>query len=117
MVLYIKLKIFIETGREKPSKALMDWNFIQDNLPWGIVLLQGSGFALSDACRVSGLTEWLGGQLSGLQVLPPFVIMLTVCIMTAMLTEVASNNATANLLLPALAEMVYTYINYMHAIK
>ena len=70
----------------------------------------GSGFALSDACRVSGLSEWLGEQLSGLSVLPPFVIMLIVCVMTAMITEVASNTATANILLPVLAETVFKII-------
>jgi len=49
---------------------------------------------------------WLGEQLAGLKVLPPFVIMLIVCIMTATITEVASNTATANILLPVLAETV-----------
>ena len=67
----------------------------------------GGGFALSHATEASGLSAWLGEQLSGLSVLPPFAIMLIVCVMTAMITEVASNTATANILLPVLAETVF----------
>lgn len=93
-----------ETGPEKPSRALLDWKYVQDRLPWGIVLLLGGGFALSDACKESGLSTWLGEQLSGLSVLPPFAILFIVCVMTAMITEVASNTATANILLPVLSE-------------
>ena len=37
---------------------------------------KGGGFALSDASLQSGLSDWLGQQLSVLRVLPPFVIML-----------------------------------------
>ena len=93
--------------RNGTSKALMDWEFIQYNFPWGLILLQGSGFALSDACQKSSLSTWLGGELSVLNVLPPFAIMFLVCLMTAMITEVVSNIATANILLPVLAETVY----------
>ena len=64
---------------------------------------------------MSGLSEWLGEALSGLQSLPPFVIMLIVCIMTALITEVASNTATANILLPVLAEMVYSRLRVTYS--
>ena len=77
---------------------------------WIILILNfntsGAGFALSDASKVSGLSLWLGQRLTQLEVLPPFAIMLIICIMTASITEVASNTATANILLPILAEMV-----------
>ena len=46
--------------------------------------------------------------MAGLKVLPPFAIMLIICIMTATITEVASNTATANILLPILSEMAVT---------
>ncbi|XP_057373829.1 Na(+)/citrate cotransporter-like isoform X3 [Daphnia carinata] len=93
---------------EGPSPALLEWKLVQDRLPWGIVLLLGGGFALSDASKASGLSSWLGDQLAVLSFLPPFAIMLIICIMTAAITEVASNTATANVLLPILAEMAVT---------
>ena len=95
-----------ESGKEKPSEALLNWDYVQDRLPWGIVLLLGGGFALSDASKESGLSAWLGTQLAGLGDLPPLAIMFIICIMTATVTEIASNTATANILLPILAEMV-----------
>lgn len=94
-----------ETGPRKPSEALITWPYIQAKLPWDIVLLLGGGFALSDASEKSGLSLWLGEQLAGLQSLPPFLIIFIICVMTATITEVASNTATANILLPILAEL------------
>ena len=40
--------------------------------------------------------------------LPPWAINLTICTLTAVLTQVASNTATANVLLPILADMALT---------
>lgn len=45
-------------------------------------------------------------QLAGMVVLPPFLIMLVVCVITATITEVASNTAVANIFLPILADTV-----------
>jgi hypothetical protein len=33
-----------ENGVHKPSPALLEWKYVQDNLPWGIVLLLGEKF-------------------------------------------------------------------------
>ncbi|XP_046438107.1 solute carrier family 13 member 5-like isoform X1 [Daphnia pulex] len=96
------------TQFSESCSALLEWKYVQDKLPWGVVLLLGGGFAISDASKISGLSTWLGAQLSVLSVLPPFIIMLTICIMTAAVTEVASNTATANILLPILSEMANT---------
>lgn len=65
----------------------------------------GSGFALSDASKVSGLSKWLGYQLSALQALPPFAILVICCMLTTWMTEIVSNTATANIVLPILAQM------------
>lgn len=52
------------------------------------IFVKGGGFAISDASKISGLSTWLGSQLAGLSALPPFAIMLIICIMTAAVTEV-----------------------------
>ena len=36
------------------SRALITWEKVEKNLPWGVILLLSGGFALSDACKVSG---------------------------------------------------------------
>ena len=38
----------------------------------------GAGYALSDASKRSGLSAWMGLQLTGLEVLPRFAIMAIV---------------------------------------
>jgi len=63
---------------------------------------------MSDASKVSGLSGWMGEQLAMLAVLPNFGILVLVCFLTSWMTEVVSNTATANIVLPILAKMVRT---------
>ena len=36
------------------SPSLVSWELIEKKLPWGVILLLGGGFALSDACTKTG---------------------------------------------------------------
>ena len=36
------------------SPSLVNWEMIEKKLPWGVILLLGGGFALSDACTKTG---------------------------------------------------------------
>jgi sodium-dependent dicarboxylate transporter 2/3/5 len=36
------------------SPSLVNWELIEKKLPWGVILLLGGGFALSDACTKTG---------------------------------------------------------------
>ena len=56
----------------------------------------------------SGFSTWLVKYLIALRGLPVWVINLIVSIIAATLTEVVSNTATANVLLPILVEMSLT---------
>ncbi len=85
------------------TKHLMDWE-TASRLPWGILLLFGGGFALADACRVTGLAEWCGNGLArGIAGQPLWVTLLAVCLLVTFLSELTSNVATANALLPMIA--------------
>ena len=81
---------------------ILDWDASRD-LPWGIVLLFGGGFALAAGFTESGLTGWLGERLQGLASLPPVLLVLGVCLAITFLTELTSNTATAQMALPVLA--------------
>lgn len=61
---------------------------------------------MAAASKASGLSRYLGLQLQALRVLPSFVMLIIICISTTFMTEVSSNTAIANILLPVLAEMV-----------
>ncbi|PLA12132.1 SLC13 family permease [Corynebacterium riegelii] len=83
----------------KGRKYLLEWEDSKD-VPWGLLLLFGGGLSLSAMFTATGLSEWVGQQVSGLQSLPHWVILLAVMIVSLALTELTSNTATAAAFLP-----------------
>jgi sodium-dependent dicarboxylate transporter 2/3/5 len=96
----LSLILFIVPSKE--NSRLMDWKTAV-KLPWGIVLLFGGGFALASGFKESGLSQWFGMQLSGLDSLSPGFLVGSICFMITFLTELTSNTATAEMILPILA--------------
>ncbi|XP_038830120.1 solute carrier family 13 member 5-like isoform X1 [Salvelinus namaycush] len=97
-----------DLDRDTPLKApptLLNWDVVQEKMPWNILLLLGGGFALARGSEVSGLSQWLGESLAPLQSIPPFAISFRLCLLTATFTECSSNVATTTLFLPILASM------------
>ncbi|XP_026196790.1 solute carrier family 13 member 5 isoform X1 [Anabas testudineus] len=88
-----------------PTPPLLTWKVAQKKLPWGIVFLLGGGFALAKGSDESGLSKWLGSQMTPLQSIPPWAIAIILCLLIATFTECTSNVATATLFLPILASM------------
>ena len=72
-------------------------------LPWDIVLLFGGGFVLAAGFQQTGLAQIIGNQFGAVGDLPPFVMILLVCLMLTFLTELTSNTATTEMILPILA--------------
>jgi sodium-dependent dicarboxylate transporter 2/3/5 len=98
----LAILLFLIPVRGNESTAVMDWATAA-RLPWHIVLLFGGGFALSKGFEVSGLSEWLGGQLTGLRVLPLSMFIALMCLGICFMSEFTSNLATTQLVLPILA--------------
>jgi sodium-dependent dicarboxylate transporter 2/3/5 len=74
-------------------------------LPWGIVLLFGGGFALAKGFQVSGLSAFIGNKFAGLSGTPPFLMVIVICLTITFLTELTSNTATTEMILPILASV------------
>ncbi len=74
-------------------------------LPWNIVLLFGGGFALAAGFQQTGLAQIIGNQFEALGSLPPFFMILLVCLMLTFMTELTSNLATTEMILPILASI------------
>ncbi|XP_035229237.1 solute carrier family 13 member 5-like isoform X2 [Stegodyphus dumicola] len=87
------------------SPPLLEWKTIQQKVPWGVIILLGGGFALASASEKSGLSKWVTHQLLSLNISSPLAVVSLLSIMTAILTEFTSNVATANVLLPVVAEL------------
>jgi sodium-dependent dicarboxylate transporter 2/3/5 len=89
-------------GAPAPTLAGRD---IIPRLPWNIVLLFGGGFALAYGFQVTGLSILIGNAFAGLAGVPPFVLILMVCLSITFLTELTSNTATTEMILPILASV------------
>ncbi|XP_060747179.1 solute carrier family 13 member 5a [Tachysurus vachellii] len=89
----------------EPRATLLSWPVVHKKMPWSIILLLGGGFALAKGSEESGLSRWLGEQMTPLQTIPQYAIVIIVCLMIATFTECISNVATATLFLPIIASM------------
>lgn len=103
----VAVLLFLLPAR-KGKGRILNWETAAE-LPWGIVLLFGGGFALAAGFKESGLSLWLGNQLHGVANLPPVLVVGTVCLMIIFLTELTSNTATAQILLPILAVLAVSF--------
>ena len=74
-------------------------------IPWHIVLLFGGGFALAQGFRETGLSEFIGIRFAGLEGVPPYVMVVLTCGGLTALTELTSNTATTEMILPILASV------------
>ncbi len=101
------LLFLLPSGRGRGGRAgrLLDWRGTARGVPWGIVFLIGGGLALAGEIARSGLAEWLGSWLAGLQGVPGWVLVIAICVTTTALTETASNVAAVLMLSPAIAAM------------
>jgi len=81
---------------------LLDWE-TAERVPWGALVLFGGGIALATAFQATGLSQAVAAQLTGLSGLPLPLLLLGIVAGVVMLSEIASNTATAVLLMPILA--------------
>lgn len=96
--------LFLVPARGAQGETLMDWP-TAERIPWGIIVLFGGGLALAKGFDQSGLAGWLGGLLEGLNSLPHILILLAVLALVVLLSEIASNIATAAMMMPVLAAL------------
>ncbi|MEE2690464.1 MAG: SLC13 family permease [Pseudomonadota bacterium] len=98
-VLAVVLMFLVPNGK---GGALLDWKTAND-IPWGMLLLFAGGICIAAAFRASGLDAVIGEAMGGLAGAPLLLMMLGLCLSVTFLTEITSNTATANLLMPLLA--------------
>jgi sodium-dependent dicarboxylate transporter 2/3/5 len=96
--------LFLFPSKDDKQKKILSSN-VFEQIPWGIILLFGGGFALATAFTSSGLSEYIGNNLRGLINVPTFILVLIICAIINFLTELTSNTATTQMILPILASV------------
>lgn len=98
----LSILLYLIPSKNQKGKMIMDWE-ATSKLPWNIVLLFGGGFALATGFKESGLSIWFGEQLSSASSLHPFFLIMIISFAMTFLTELTSNTATVEMILPILA--------------
>lgn len=85
-----------------PSKGqfALDWDSARD-IPWGVLILFGGGLALAQGFGESGLAQWIGNAVGGIEV-STWILIAIVTIVMVYLTETTSNTASTATFLPIL---------------
>ncbi len=93
--------LFLVPGRTKAGGArpLLTWNEARA-IPWDVLLLFGGGLSLAAAMESSGLAAQIGQWMGGLQGLPLPLVLLGLATVTVIISELASNAATASMGMP-----------------
>lgn len=102
VAIFVAILLFVVPSKTNPGTFLMDWK-AAEAIPWEIILLFGGGFALASGFKESGLSLWFGQQLEWLGGMHPLILVFCISFLVTFLTEVTSNTATVETLLPILA--------------
>ncbi len=94
--------LFLIPSKRRKGDKILDWE-TASKIPWHILLLFGGGFALATGFKESGLSLWFGSKLSGVATLHPLLIIVIISLVITFLTELTSNTATTEMVLPVLA--------------
>jgi sodium-dependent dicarboxylate transporter 2/3/5 len=95
--------LFMMPSKKRNNEMLIKWEHMKE-LPWGILLLFGGGFALAGGFEASGLSKVIGNLFTNVDISSPILLVIIVCFILTFLTEITSNTATTNLVLPILAK-------------
>ena len=87
------------------GRPLLVWEEA-DRAPWGVIMMFGGGLALAAGMSASGLADWLGEALLPLEAWPLVLVAVAVVAMVVLITEFASNVATASGIIPVVAALV-----------
>jgi len=99
----VAVALFIIPAKNKPGRLLEKDAILK--LPWHIILLFGGGFALAAGFKESGLILYFAGLFHGIENIHPLLLLMMLCTIITFLTELTSNTATAEILLPILASL------------
>lgn len=102
VAIFIAVLLFVLPSKAENTRRIMNWK-TAENIPWHIILLFGGGFALASGFKESGLSTWFGNQLVWVADYHVLLVIFFISFMMTFLTELTSNTATTEMILPILA--------------
>jgi sodium-dependent dicarboxylate transporter 2/3/5 len=94
------LALFVLPIDWKARSFVLTWDRAQGGMPWGVLLLFGGGLSLAAAINRGGLAQWMAQALGSLGGMPSVLLVAAIVAAVVLLSEVASNTATAAAVLP-----------------
>lgn len=81
------------------GERILEWEDMR-GLPWGVLILFGGGLALAASFGQAGVNDWIGESLAMLENYTAFIVIALLTVIVLAMTEILSNTAVANLVLP-----------------
>ncbi|XP_067944993.1 solute carrier family 13 member 2-like [Watersipora subatra] len=97
--------LFLRMKSSRPFESLLSWQHMTLKVNWGVIFLVAGGFALADCVNKSGLSAAIGSSLQFVSNFPVWAMILTICCLTALITEFTSNVVISSLIQPILADI------------
>ena len=79
---------------------ILDWDDVESNVNWGIILMYGGAIAIGSALTVTGAAEWIANFVLSNIILTPLILILMISFISIFLTEGISNSACVAILIP-----------------
>ena len=79
---------------------VLDWDDVESNVNWGIILMYGGAIAIGSALAATGAAEWIANLVLDNITLTPLVLVLVISFVSIFLTEGISNSACVAILIP-----------------
>src|SRR5690554_842151 len=98
VALIAALPLFI--AHDEENQPVLPWKEAA-KIDWGVIMLFGGGLCLGEAMMATGLAELLGTLLiDGIGIKSALGLIVASVVVSNLLTEICSNTATANMLIP-----------------
>lgn len=79
---------------------VLDWDDVESNVNWGIILMYGGAIAIGSALTATEAAEWIANVVLDNITLTPLVLILVISFFSIFLTEGISNSACVAILIP-----------------
>lgn len=96
--------LFLIPVYPRRGEFALDWK-TATRVPWGVLLLFGGGLSLAAAITETGLSTWIGQQVSGLASMPPLLQIALIVTLIVFTGELTNNLSAVVAMLPILFEV------------